>query len=199
MRFSRFSGKTTRRGQALAVTRACDNSSPLVNQLGVNTWIWQPVSRNILSTLSLFLSPSRVIFYLLLLRSSDRNVKRNHYSPYDIANIVNSLPALCGLSITLSVWTIYVYFACVFRTRATLRYHLNGNMTWDLRVLLLIYILIIFRWKNSLSRNGFEENFFCLSLYISIATSIWYTKSNSRKMSYIFFVLCTIVYECFAY
>lgn len=25
------------RGQALAVTRACDNSSPLVNQLGVNT------------------------------------------------------------------------------------------------------------------------------------------------------------------
>jgi len=55
VRFSRFSGKTTRRGQALAVTRACDNSSPLVNQLGVNTWIWQPVSRNILSTLSLFL------------------------------------------------------------------------------------------------------------------------------------------------
>lgn len=37
VRFGRFAGKTSCRGSALAVTRACDNSSPLVNQLSVNT------------------------------------------------------------------------------------------------------------------------------------------------------------------
>lgn len=36
-RFGRFAGKTSCQGRALAVTRACDNSSPLVNQLSVNT------------------------------------------------------------------------------------------------------------------------------------------------------------------
>lgn len=36
--FGRFAGKTScREGRALAVTRACDNTSPLVNQLSVNT------------------------------------------------------------------------------------------------------------------------------------------------------------------
>lgn len=55
----------------------------------------------------LFFSPAltRLSYHLPspLPRPSDRNVKRNHYSPYDIANIVNSPPALCGLSMTLSI------------------------------------------------------------------------------------------------
>lgn len=166
MSFGRFSGKTTRRGQALAVTRACDNSSPLVNQLGVNTWIWQPVSRNILSILFLsrFLS---LIFFPLLLRPSDRNVKRNHYSPYDIANIVNSLPALCALSITLSVRAMYA-----FSVHVSHAYDITLSLKLRSRVVCRHWFIYIFRVLLDIIYRWNSLNFKVFSIYTHTRTHI---------------------------
>lgn len=126
-------------------------------------------------SLPLFLPLSRVIFYPLLLRSSDRNVKRDHYSPYDIANIVNSPPALCGLSITLSVRTMYALCA-----RVSHAYNITLSLKWRCDFPACIIYILIISLDEIFPRNGFEENIFRLSFQIFVSTSVSSTSKLRR-------------------
>lgn len=114
--------------------------------------------------------------------SSDRNVKRDHYSPYDIANIVNSPSALCGLSITLSVRTMYAFCA-----RVSHAYDITLSLKWRCDIparVSLIYILII-SLDEIFPRNGFEENIFRLYLSIFLCRRVYRPSSVTPRRNYV--------------